>query len=452
MRHTLSRLCAAVFTSAAVTVALSGAAAATPVESAPSTEPTAEQSTSPTPMLAAMQRDLGLSAQQARARIALDTRASSLAQNLTERIGDEFAGAWISHERDQLVVAITDPALAQRVRSAGAAVRVVPRSLDALNAAKARLDQQGAPPSIRGWYVDPHTNKIVVVHAPSATAQAHSFVDAAGVDRDWVRFVASAASPHLRYAIRGGDAYYIDGRTRCSIGFSVQRGFVTAGHCGDPGARTTGTNGVAQGTFQGSSFPGNDYAWVRVNSNWNPQPVVNDYRGGTVSVAGSQEAAIGASVCRSGSTSGWHCGVIKAKNQTVNYRIGTVRGLTRTTVCAEPGDSGGSYISGHQAQGVTSGGTGDCTSGGITFFQPVDEILAAYGLTLVTTGGNNDPPQPPNDPQGCSDVPGWVSSTTYQVGDLVAHNGHIWEATYPSSGAEPGAPTSWAVWQDNGPC
>jgi streptogrisin C len=54
-------------------------------------------------------------------------------------------------------------------------------------------------------------------------------------------------------------------------------------------------------------------------------------------------------------------------------------------VCAEPGDPGGSFVSGDQAQGVTSGGSGDCSSGGTTFFQPVNEILSALRLTLVTS-------------------------------------------------------------------
>lgn len=58
--------------------------------------------------------------------------------------------------------------------------------------------------------------------------------------------------------------------------------------------------------------------------------------------------------------------------------------MTRTTACAEPGDSGGAYISGDRAQGVTSGGSGNRTTGGTTYYQPVDEILSAYGLTLVT--------------------------------------------------------------------
>ena len=62
-------------------------------------------------------------------------------------------------------------------------------------------------------------------------------------------------------------------------------------------------------------------------------------------------------------------------------------GLSRSNACAEPGDSGGSWISGNQAQGVTSGGSGNCSSGGTMWFQPVNEILSVYGLSLTTSGG-----------------------------------------------------------------
>jgi streptogrisin C len=41
-------------------------------------------------------------------------------------------------------------------------------------------------------------------------------------------------------------------------------------------------------------------------------------------------------------------------------------------------------VSGTQAQGVTSGGSGDCSAGGTTFFQPVNEILSVYGVSLIT--------------------------------------------------------------------
>lgn len=85
-------------------------------------------------------------------------------------------------------------------------------------------------------------------------------------------------------------------------------------------------------------------------------------------------------------TTFWHCGTVSAKNETVDYSQGAVHEMTKTNVCAEPGDSGGSFIRGDQAQGVTSGGCGNCSSGGETWFQPVNEILSRYGLTLHTAG------------------------------------------------------------------
>ncbi len=103
-----------------------------------------------------------------------------------------------------------------------------------------------------------------------------------------------------------------------------------------------------------------------------------------MTVRGSTQAAVGASICRSGSTTGWRCGVIRQHGASVTYAQGTVSGLTRTTACAEPGDSGGSFISGNQAQGMTSGGSGNCSVGGTTYHQPVNEALSVYGLTLRT--------------------------------------------------------------------
>jgi streptogrisin C len=182
----------------------------------------------------------------------------------------------------------------------------------------------------------------------------------------------------------GGDPYYT-GNVRCSIGFSVYGGFVSAGHCDQHTGAVYGWDHSYIGNFQGSSFPDNDYSWVNVGSGWWTVPVVLGW--GTVSdqlVRGSAEAPVGASICRSGSTSHWHCGNVLAKNETVNYSQGAVHQMTKTSVCAEPGDSGGSFISGDQAQGVTSGGWGNCSSGGETWYQPINEILNRYGLTLHT--------------------------------------------------------------------
>jgi streptogrisin C len=428
MKRTLVGLAAAILLPAGIAVAAAAPAAAAPP---PAPDPAAAQAASPA-MLAAMQRDLGLTADQARTRLAKDDAASRTELQLRKTLGAAFAGAWLTDGAAQFVVAVTDARQAAKVTAAGATPKVVARSERGLDAVKARLDAAAAKApaaSVPGWYVDVRSNTVVVL-AKGGTAAAKAFVKASGADAAAVRVVASTETPRTLYDVRGGDAYYIGGG-RCSVGFSVNGGFVTAGHCGRAGQATTGYNQVSQGTFQGSSFPGNDYAWVAVNANWTPQPWVNNYAGGNVTVAGSTVAAIGAAICRSGSTTGWRCGTVQAYNQTVNYAQGSVSGLTRTNACAEPGDSGGSWLSGQQAQGVTSGGSGNCSSGGTTYFQPVNEILSAYGRTLVTSGGGN-----PNPPPGCTGFEFTATGSLSSGGSTYVPNGSYYYSSV--SGAHRG--------------
>jgi len=56
--------------------------------------------------------------------------------------------------------------------------------------------------------------------------------------------------------------------------------------------------------------------------------------------------------------------------------------MIQTTVCAEPGDSGGPLYAGTVALGLTSGGSGNCQTGGTTFFQPVTEALSKYKVSV----------------------------------------------------------------------
>ncbi len=301
---------------------------------------------------------------------------------MTAELGAEFAGAHYDAALGKLVVSVTDTAEFAEVRAAGAKPRLVEHTVSDLEKAAAALDakENSAPESITGWYVDVEANSVVVTTAVGTAEQAERFVDRAGVDAEAVDVVESTESPRALMDIIGGNAYYMGSGGRCSVGFAVQGGFVTAGHCGTTGTSTSSPTGY----FAGSSFPGNDYAFVRTGSGDTLRPWVNMYNGSARVVSGSSEAPVGSSVCRSGSTTGWHCGTIQAKNQTVRYAEGAVYGLTRTNVCAEPGDSGGSFISGNQAQGMTSGGSGNCTWGGTTYYQPVNEVLNAYGLRLIT--------------------------------------------------------------------
>ncbi|GAB4007439.1 hypothetical protein GCM10029992_61190 [Glycomyces albus] len=224
-----------------------------------------------------------------------------------------------------------------------------------------------------------------MVEAPNAVA-ATELIEAAGVDADMVTVDTEAEALEPRF-VRGGDQYFMDNGFTCSVGFAVRQGstpgFVTAGHCGDTGVGVNGGN-AAPGVFQESVFPGADAAWVSVGSGTRLTNTVNMYSG-TRTVTDSAQAPVGSSICRSGATTGWHCGTVQAFNQTVNYEEGTVRGLTRTSACSDYGDSGGAFIAGNSAQGVLSGGAGNCGSGGFSVFQPINPMLDAWNLTLVTS-------------------------------------------------------------------
>ncbi|GLZ41972.1 hypothetical protein Acsp05_55960 [Actinokineospora sp. NBRC 105648] len=65
-------------------------------------------------------------------------------------------------------------------------------------------------------------------------------------------------------------------------------------------------------------------------------------------------------------------------------------------------------------------------------------------FTLVVNGGTP--------PGGCGGLQEWSASQAYVPDDLVSFGGHKWKSTWYSTGAEPGAPGSWAVWQDQGAC
>jgi streptogrisin C len=422
---------------AAVTIPAGAASTPAPARIAAPAAPAAAAPTGPPPVasdevFAAMQRDLRLTPAQARARLAREDRAAKTDAELRAELGPRFAGSWLAKSGNKLVVAVTDNASAKEVRAAGAEAKVVTRGAAQLDRAKAKLDKAGAkaPDAVTGWYVDEATNTVVVTARTAKAAKA--FAAAGGLGSKEVRVVESAEAPRPLFDVRGGDAFFMGGG-RCSVGFSVGGGFVTAGHCGATGTAARGFNRQAMGSFAGSSFPGNDYAFVRTNNQWTPQPFVKDQNGGNLIVAGGQEAPVGSSICRSGSTTGWHCGTVQAKNATVNYPQGAVSGLTRTNACAEPGDSGGAWVTGNQAQGVTSGGSGNCRTGGTTFFQPLNEILSVYGLTLTTRGGAA--PQPPAQPAPPNTPPTanppasppagnvWQAGTVYRFGQIVTHNG-----------------------------
>jgi streptogrisin B len=240
---------------------------------------------------------------------------------------------------------------------------------------------------------DTRANQVLVTIDSSVTGARLASVRAAVRSYGSAARLEFASGTFRTDAVIGGDAIY-GSRYRCSLGFNVRSGttgnytysFLTAGHCGKAEgtwwSSTTHNTTTLLGTTQNASFPGNDYAIVRYASSYSP-----DTQGlaGTIDVQSSRNAQVGETVYRDGSTTQEHSGTVQALNVTVHYQGGgTVRGLIQTTVCAEPGDSGGPLYSkvDKAAIGLTSGGSGDCKKGGTTFFQPVTEALSVYGVSV----------------------------------------------------------------------
>jgi streptogrisin C len=338
-------------------------------------------------MIEAMSATFDITTAEAYDRLAVEAVAAEMLEEIDETV-DGYAGLWVSEDADAILVATTSAADTADLEAEGATPVLVEYDLAELEAALAAMNAVEAD-DVHGYYIDPAANGIVI-EAPSE-APALALARAAGVDPDMIAVDISDAEPET-YAVRGGDAYGMDNGFGCSIGFAVTqgstKGFVTAGHCGKAGVNVI-SGSAAPGTFRASVFPGSDRAWAAVGSDETLQNIVNMYNGER-QVHNADVAAIGSSVCRSGQTTGWRCGTIQAFNQTVRYEAGPVYGMTRTNACAEPGDSGGSFISGNSAQGMTSGGNGNCRTGGTTYFQPIGPALEAWGLALYT--GGSEPP------------------------------------------------------------
>ncbi|MBD0419695.1 S1 family peptidase [Streptomyces sp. TRM S81-3] len=235
------------------------------------------------------------------------------------------------------------------------------------------------------WAVDSKTGRVLVtVDSTVSQAEIAKIKKQAGDNAGALTIKRTPGT--FSKLIQGGDAIYASS-WRCSLGFNVRASngteyFLTAGHCTD-GAGTWYSNSgrtTVLGSTAGSSFPGNDYGIVRYTNTSVSKPGTAN----GVDITRAATPSVGTTVIRDGSTTGTHSGRVTALNATVNYGGGDiVSGLIQTTVCAEPGDSGGPlYGSNGTAYGLTSGGSGNCSSGGTTFFQPVTEALSAYGVSV----------------------------------------------------------------------
>ncbi|MGP4042971.1 S1 family peptidase [Streptomyces sp. 2A115] len=351
-----------------------------------------------------------------------EARAADTGKKLVSELGtSRTAGSWIDAE-GRPVVAVTDEKAAADVRSAGAVAKVVSHPMNDLRSATETLKDA---PRVAGtsWSMDYASNQVVV--------RADNTVSAA----EWSRMTKLAES--IGKSVRmermegtftprlNGAAPLFGGTGRCSAGFNVTNGqanfILTAGHCGPTGTTWFSDQQGNQpvGATVSGSFPGGDFSLVQ----YNPGTALNDAdvvavgNGQGVRITGAADPAVGQKVFRSGSTTGLQSGEVTGLDATVNYPQGTVTGLIETTVCAEPGDSGGPMFANGLALGVTSGGSGDCDDGGTTFFQPVTKALESLGVQLAADPGSGGQAAPsPGNTGGAADnngaaVPPGTSST-----------------------------------------
>ncbi|MDT0212375.1 S1 family peptidase [Rothia sp. ARF10] len=363
----------------------------------PSTGPLATDSGASVAEMSAqwLAKEHDLSIETARERVATQGAKGRTAESLEKALGARAVGSWIDQERGVLVVNVTDAAAASRVEKAGATARVVGQDRAELARSQAAVTRAlGA--TVVDSAIDPVTNKVVVTVA-SADVEAAK----ARTSDPSVTIQGTDATVSTQANVYGGQQIEFSGYV-CSLGFNATKSgtpvFITAGHCAE-GNQTFTRNGTTLGTTRGWSFPGNDYAYSSLTSSWTGIGAVDLWNGTSArSVTGSSNAAVGTAICKSGRTTGWTCGSVQTKNVTVNYNNGdgtysTVSGLTKSNTCTEGGDSGGSWMAGNLAQGVTSGGAGYGSNGvcgqkvgqpNIAYFQPIGEILSVYGLTLKT--------------------------------------------------------------------
>jgi len=331
------------------------------------------------------------------------TDASDLASQLQDLLGEAFAGSYYDSDSQQLVVNVIsgdNNNVIVQAKKAGAKVREVANSLASLKAGAKTLAAKATIPGT-AWAIDPKTNKIQVTADSTVTGSSWdrltSTVDSLGSN------VASVkkSSGTFKTFVSGGDTIFAQaegGTVRCSLGFNVTASdgspaFLTAGHCGVAAKQWSDSEtGQPIATVDQATFPGDgDFSLVKYDDPATQAPSeVNTGDGQTVQITQAADATVGEQVFRMGSTTGLHDGQVTGLDATVNFQsetdpngVDTVTGLIQTNVCAEAGDSGGSlFTQDGGAVGLTSGGSGDCSSGGETFFQPVPAVLSATGASI----------------------------------------------------------------------
>ncbi|MFJ8467752.1 S1 family peptidase [Streptomyces swartbergensis] len=356
-------------------------------------------------MIGALATSLGVSEQAAVERLDREAGQQRTLSSL-ERQGVATDGSFFN-AKGELVVNTDNAKASREVEGAGLRARTVRHGENELNEVKAALDDAAlgrTPTGVSSWEVDLAADTVTVKVSDSDSASARAFLDKARSYGDAVRVLSGQPDLAPQATIKPGAEMAFNGFV-CSVGYGARDSagrqyLVTAGHCIEdlPVLSYQGTR-FAQGTNSRFALGSRsvDMGIARLDAGNTISTVVGTYgRATEPTVLGSRRAASGSTLCKSGRTTFWTCGRVNSYNVTVTYSDPNggpntvVTGLASSSVCTQGGDSGGAYISGNQAQGMTSGGpssqrcNGSVNAPGSSYFQPLDDALTHYGLTLNT--------------------------------------------------------------------
>lgn|GEM_PF-547962 len=396
-------------------------------------------------VLRTIEQDYGVGRQNAEQILQAQDEATRVYPALKEFLGPSYAGAWFDAEARKLIAATTDPKMLEWIESAGAEPVLFEYSLEELRALssfiRTELESNRADSGITGLLRDIRSNRILVFvsnERQGARLRDSHLRTFSGFPVDFV--VSGDQGQFFTGALLGGDGivnpdFQFGGSSQpCSVGFAVQGGFITAGHCGWSPHEVDNQYGSWIGNFLSSSFPPVivyqdpvegipptligpdqmfDYAFVATNDHYAAFGYVGDW----LEIDGSLELPVGSTVCRYGAeTGGPNCGQIISRDY--DWENAQVAGyadlpngigfsttfpdmiLTNISIVAN-GDSGGPLVGIHgasntvQAQGLLSAGSVGSGTTNTTWYTPVDRALDDMGLSLVTAADFIPMPLPP---------------------------------------------------------
>ncbi|MBH0778864.1 S1 family peptidase [Nocardia bovistercoris] len=347
----------------------------------------------PAELVTAVTRDLKISPEEYLRRADLAQQIAAFATNAQRQYPQVFAGSWLD-DSGKAVVALTQGPGADEARAAAQAagyeVRNVAKSEAALRGEKTAferwLDSQPAAVSalVRGVVVDTVNNSISVrveqagLPLPSFVDPSRVIVTKPPVGAEQLPQASEIAGEIYNGSLSGGDGFISSagrGSLRCSFGFNgTDRSGnvvnITAGHCNPdiPAAGTENATAVREllagekpgaplGVYQKSVLGSQDYSIVRINDQAKDRFANNGVRvpnAAPIRIEGVAIPVVGAPVCKSGSRTGFSCGVVNAVDQTVLVGDRELTQSFSAGICALPGDSGGPLVSGRLALGIAS--------------------------------------------------------------------------------------------------